>query len=320
MQIAVGELIADLLYENDTVGVPGLGAFTKKTLAASLDQIQDKAFPETNLIEFNANLAMDDGLLIAYIKDRFELSYVESKRTVSEYVEQVNQALDRKEIVIFPQVGRLYNDFEKKLQFIPDNTNFNLATFGLPAVEISPVKKTTSTAAAAAVVQSAPSRFQWLSRNWPLLVILLILLAVLVGFMIYYPKYLENQQLDPTADLPTDRLNVKPSVEEAPDTIVAEIPPSSTDDYDDAPETEEPREIAPNTKTCVIALGIFKEKANVDQLSKRLINAGYEPYIEKLSSSTRVGIQFPYTEQQEINNALRDIRSKFVQDAFVLKK
>lgn len=318
MQIAVGELIAGLLCENDTVGVPGLGAFTKKTLAASLDQIQDKVLPETSLIEFNANLAMDDGLLIAYIKDRFELSYVEAKRTVSEYVEQVNQALDRKEIVIFPQVGRLYNDFERKLQFIPDNTNFNLATFGLPAVEISPVKKSTSTAATA-VIQSAPSRFQWLSKNWLLLVILLILLAVLLGFMTYYPKYLENQQLDPTADLPTDRLNVKPSVEEEPDTIVAEIPPSS-DDYDDAPEIEEPRVIAPNTKTCVIALGIFKEKANVDQLSKRLINAGYEPYIEKLSSSTRVGIQFPYTEQQEINNALRDIRSKFVQDAFVLKK
>lgn len=320
MQIAVGELIAGLLYENDTVGVPGLGAFTKKMLAASLDQIQDKASPETSLIEFNANLAMDDGLLIAYIKDRFELSYIEAKRTVSEYVEQVNQALDRKEIVIFPQVGRLYNDFEKKLQFIPDNTNFNLATFGLPAVEISPVKKSTSTAPSV-VVQSAPSRFQWLSRNWPLLVILLILLAVLVGFMVYYPKYLENQQLDPTADLPTDRLNVKPSVEETPDTIVAEIPPAtSTDDYDDAPEVEEPGVITPNTKTCVIALGIFKEKANVDQLSKRLINAGYEPYIEKLSSSTRVGIQFPYTAQQEINNALLDIRSKFVQDAFVLKK
>lgn len=319
MQIAVGELISTLLYENDTVGVPGLGAFTKKTLAASVDQIQDKASPETSLIEFNPNLAMDDGLLIAYIKDRFELSYVEAKRTVSEYVEQVNQALDRKEIVIFPQVGRLYNDFEKKLQFIPNKTNFNLASFGLPAVEISPVKKNASTAPTA-VVQSAPSRFLWLQRNWPLLLILLILLSVLVAFMVYYPKYLNKQPLDPTADLPTDRLNVKPSVQEAPDTVVAEIPPASTDDYDDEPEIEEAAVIAPNTKICVIALGIFKEKANVDQLSKKLINAGYEPYIEKLSSSTRVGIQFPYTAQQEINNALSDVRSKFVQDAFVLKK
>ncbi|GAB5554023.1 MAG: hypothetical protein Sapg2KO_36140 [Saprospiraceae bacterium] len=319
MQIAVGELISALLYENDTVGVPGLGAFTKKTLAASVDQIQDKASPETSLIEFNSNLAMDDGLLIAYIKDRFELSYVEAKRTVSEYVEQVNQALDRKEIVIFPQVGRLYNDFEKKLQFIPDKTNFNLASFGLPAVEISPVKKSTSTAPTA-VIQSAPNRFQWLQRNWPLLLILLILLSVLVGFMVYYPKYLNKQALDPTADLPSDRLNVKPSLQEELDTVAAEIPPTPTDDYDDEPEIEEAAVIAPDTKICVIALGIFKEKANVDQLSKRLINAGYEPYIEKLSSSTRVGIQFPYTAQQEINIALSDVRSKFVQDAFVLKK
>lgn len=318
MQIAVGELIAGLLYENNTVGVPGLGAFTKKAQSASLDQIQDEAKPESSLIEFNPNLAMDDGLLIAYIKDRYELSYIEAKRTVSEFVEQVNQALDRKEIVIFPQVGRLYNDYEKKLQFIPDNTNFNLATFGLPTVAISPIKKTVT--APAAVVQSVPTRFQWLLRNWPLLLILLILLGVLIGFMVYYPKYLENQAIDPTADLPTDRLNVKPSVEEAPDTLVAEVPAVEEEDYDDEPTVEVPEAIAPQSNICVIALGIFKEKANVDQLSKRLINAGYEPYIEKLSSSTRVGIQFPYTEQQEINNTLRDVRSKFIKDAFVLKK
>ena len=319
MQIAVGELIAGLLYENKTVGIPGLGAFTKKTKPASLDQIQDKAQPETSLIEFNPNLAMDDGLLIAYIKDRFELSYVEAKRTVSDFVEQVNQALDRKEIVIFPQVGRLYNDFEKKLQFMSDATNFNLATFGLPIVEISPVKKDITTTPTA-TVQSVPNRFQWLMRNWPLLLILLILLGVLISFMIFYPKYLENQQEDPTADLPSDRLNVKPSADQDPDTAIAQNPANPEEDYDDEPVIETPETIAPETKICVIALGIFKEKANVDQLSKRLINAGYEPYIEQLSSSTRVGIQFPYTEQQEINTALRDVRSKFIKDAFVLKK
>jgi nucleoid DNA-binding protein/cell division septation protein DedD len=320
MQIAVGELIASLLYENDTVSIPGLGAFIKKKKAASLDQIQDKALPNASLIEFNSNLAMDDGLLIAHIKDRFHLSYMEAKRTVSEYVQQVNQALDRKEIILFPQVGRLYNDYEQKLQFIPDNTNFNLATFGLPAVEISPVKKTSSTPPAA-VVQSAPSRFQWLLRNWPLLLILLILLGVLVAFMVYYPKYLQNQQGDPTADLPTNRLNVKPPVSDAPDTATTESPTVDTEeDYDDEPDQIVPETPLPNTKTCIIALGIFKEKSNVDQLAKKLINAGYEPYIEKLSSSTRVGVQFPYTEQQEINNTLNKIRSQFVKDAFILKK
>ena len=99
--------------------------------------------------------------------------------------------------------------------------------------------------------------------------------------------------------------------------------PAEQDVEEDMEEEDVPSEdptLAPNTKVCVIAVGIFREKTNVDRLSQRIIEAGYEPYLENLGSKTRVGIQFAYANELDISKTLEKVRDQFVKEAFVLKK
>ena len=42
-------------------------------------------------------------------------------------------------MVNIPGVGRLYKDFESNIQFIPDSTNFNKDSFGLPTIKFYPI-------------------------------------------------------------------------------------------------------------------------------------------------------------------------------------
>lgn len=323
MQIDLGAVIASLLYENNIVSIPGLGAFVKTPMNAEVDAIQGRVRPERELVEFDPNLPIDDGLLIAHIKDAYSLSYLEAKQTVSRYVEEVESALHRKETVVIPGLGRLYNDYSEETKFMAEETNFNLDTFGLPEVSIQPLTPRTAESVADAPEIIAESRKQWIGKNWPVLLLLFILLSVLLGFLYFYPKYLQGKKQDPTANLPIDRLNVKPPGQDEETAKLSESGTAQREqeaDYDDPPaDAELPPEIDERA-TCVIAIGIFREKANVDKLVQELMEAGYEPYIEKLRSTTRIGIQFKYESSQEIDDKLQDIRQQFVREAFVLKK
>ncbi len=340
MQIDVGELVNNLLYEHDTVSIPGLGAIIKSNKAIEIDHIQGKINPESTGLEFNPNLAIDDGLLVAYIRDKFHISYQEAKSTIAEYVQQVKEALARKEIIVFPGVGRLYHNFEGQLQFIPDGTNFDLSNFGLPTVHLEPLpQKTPITAATASqsaaatvpIIEEEDNALIWLKKNWPLLLGLLALLAILLAFWFLYPKYFRAQEPDPTAELPSERLNVKPPVvdDATADTNLQDTPNTPTDltAANEEPSIDEEvnsqtdaSTVAPANQSCVIAIGIFREKVNVDRLAKRIIEAGFEPYLEQLKTTTRVGVQFSYSNDDEINRNLERVKNLFAPDAFVLKK
>lgn len=324
MQIDLGAVIATLLYENNTVSIPGLGAFIKTSTNAEVDAVQGRARPERSLVTFDPDLPIDDGLLIAHIKDTYSLSYLEAKQTVSRYVEEVKSALRRKETVLIPDVGRLYNDYSEETRFMAAENNFNLDTFGLPEVSIQPLTPRTTESVAVDPEIMAEPREQWIGKNWPVLLLLFVLLSVLLGFLYFYPKYLQEKKQDPTANLPSDRLNVKPPNQDKETIDLLQTGPAQREqaeaDYDDPPADEEISQPVDERATCVIAIGIFREKANVDKLVQELMQAGYEPYIEKLRSTTRVGVQFKYERSQDIDDTLQDIRRQFVREAFVLKK
>ena len=118
MEIDVGTYIGDLLYQNEKVNIPGLGGFTADYKTAELDHVQGKIAPPSKSLNFNSNLVVNDGLLINYIKEKHELSLGEAQKAVEDYVSRVKEAIGRREIVVFPEVGRLYKDYEQKLQFL----------------------------------------------------------------------------------------------------------------------------------------------------------------------------------------------------------
>ena len=67
--------------------------------------------------------------------------YEEARRVVTEFVEQIQNLLNQREIVTLPNIGRLYKNYMQKIQFLPVANNFNAASYGLPPLQFSPIAR-----------------------------------------------------------------------------------------------------------------------------------------------------------------------------------
>jgi len=328
MQIDLGAYIAELLYQHDIVHVPGLGAFTKHYKPSTIDQVQGKIQAPSHTVEFNPNLGVDDGLLIDYVQQRDQLQYDAARAAVTDYVQQVHAAMERKEIVVFPKVGRLYRDFESNLQFLPDSTNFNTDTFGLPTVQFYPIVKR-NVKPPAPVEERTTSRIgaaAFFQQHMTLILAVGVVTVALVIFLIFLKKYNGEADRDLSSLIPEDRINVRPGQNDSAATdkdslSVSKFPMQPEDIQEEEATTDsDAATVAPDQRYAVIAIGLFREEANVNKLVKRLYEAGFEPYLEPLGASTRVGAQLTYDKPSELQRALQEVQATFTPDAFVLKK
>ena len=67
-----------LLLENDCVIVPGLGGFVAHHVSARYDEQDGLFLPPYRTLGFNAQLRMNDSLLVQSYVDAYELSYPEA--------------------------------------------------------------------------------------------------------------------------------------------------------------------------------------------------------------------------------------------------
>jgi len=336
MQQDIGKYIGELLYQHDTVALPGLGTFVSAYRPAEIDQVRGELTPPGKGAGFNPNLITDDGLLVKLLQNRHHLAFEAAQAQLKQYVEEVKAALERQEIVDFPEVGRLYQDYEKNLQFLPDSTNFSLEAYGLPVVEAYPAARPKSaSAAAAAPASTAPAR----NTNYALIGAIAVgVAAILVAgyFLLFNEAPRDDEALIP---VPTSRVNVSPSDQQgATGDSTVEID-ETTDGQDaaaSAPVEEEEQKTegdeeaggwdseeptpAPGQKRMVIIIGAFGNQKNVSRLVDEIYDAGYEPYTEKSGSLTKVGVQKAYRQPAEVERVLADVRNRFNSDAKLIKK
>ncbi|GJM33766.1 MAG: hypothetical protein DHS20C18_27670 [Saprospiraceae bacterium] len=336
MKIDVNTSIYELLYEKDEVNIPGLGGFSAHYKPAVVDQIQGQLHPPAKELQFNGNLVVDDGFLVQYIQEKYQVSPVDAQTAIREYVRGVKAALERQEIVAFPRLGRLYLDYEHTYKFLPDTTNFNTDSFGLPKVEAYPIahnnKPNYTQATPVSETPSWRKRLEdihlgnWVQNNliWLTTGAFLLLLAIV------YFGFLRNDDpvTPPVAGIPDERVNISPSMsttEEEEDaalldtnneeTVIEAEPESEEENLD----TEGPTRL-PDEKFCIISIGSFGNEDNVRKLVEKIYKEGYEPYTEKKGRLTMVGVQMRYNNESDIKNALSTIRKKFEAGAKVVKK
>ena len=164
MAYDVASSINELLFEKNSVIVPGFGGFEHKPQPANIDHIKSTISPPNKVPSFNKNLTINDGVLVDYIQTQNECTLGQANKIIADFVAEVEGKIEKKEIVEFPKVGRIYKDYNKLLQFLPYDTNFNVDAFGLPTIEIHPfsrsesVKKETAMMAAASLdLTNAPN-------------------------------------------------------------------------------------------------------------------------------------------------------------------
>lgn len=324
----IGSYIGALLYEHDTVALPSLGSFESAYQPAVIDQVEGELHPPGKSIAFNANLITDDGLLTAYIMKKHGLSATESRQMLKNYVREVKDAIERREIVVFPDVGRLYKDYEQNLQFLADPTNFEIQSYGLPTVSFYPIarsahQKTAGKAAsgiAPAPVSAAAGR---LNTG---LIAAIGAAVVVVGVALYFLAFgIGGQGEARLQPVPASRVNIRPgedtqSAKAQTEPLAEEGAGLSVDTIRATPapqtdsDSEEPT-AAPGQKYYVIIIGVFGNPKNVQRLIDEIYDAGYEPYTEKAGDLTRVGVQRAYQTEADIEAAIADVRNRFTKDA-----
>ncbi len=124
--------IRDLLYHHDCVVVPGFGGFVTNERPARIDSASDSFYPPAREVGFNARLDHNDGVLISYLSARLSLNYVDARKLVSTFAEEVNRKIKEGRVVHFDGIGQFSADRQGRLQFDPDPAaNFLTDAYGL---------------------------------------------------------------------------------------------------------------------------------------------------------------------------------------------
>lgn len=134
--------INTLLFTHDCVIVPGLGGFVASQAAARHNAVQHTFIPPARVIAFNVYLRQNDGLLANFISTEDKVPFNEAMKIIERYVERCFLELEAGRKVTVTDIGQLYYDNEKNIQFSPDETAFHsLSAFGLTSVRAVPAAR-----------------------------------------------------------------------------------------------------------------------------------------------------------------------------------
>ncbi|MEO1261012.1 MAG: hypothetical protein AAFZ15_19585 [Bacteroidota bacterium] len=350
MNIDVAKAIKELLFTNDAVILPGLGGFTSSPVSAVVDYVQGSVQPPSKKLEFNPNLVINDGILVNHIQSSEVITAQEATVAIDNYVAGIKESLEQREIVDIPEVGRLYKDYEQKVRFMPDNTNFEIGSFGLPPVQFNPIvrQKNQGNAETTPVRKARPSDplpvspivvedKGWAEKALPWLI---AVAAVLLAFSLF--MWLNDSTSEQQADVPQARVNVKPTQENTAsesgsdtntDNIMTEDETTNTnqdqagshqnDTEEDTPgrpsnsttPDESINSIPPSSqnevKNIFVVIHSFGSANNARKFARELENAGYTPTTKERGGLKRVGVEVPETRANEIDELIKELGRKF---------
>lgn len=138
----ISNFVSDLLLEHDCVIIPGFGGFICNYKPAEIHAILHSVSPPSKAISFNRNLKSNDGLLINFIAERGNVSFIEATEIVNTWVKSSMSLLKKGEDVLLRKIGKLHHDFESNLLFTPDDsTNYLKSSFGLRILTVEPIMR-----------------------------------------------------------------------------------------------------------------------------------------------------------------------------------
>lgn len=141
----VDKHISELLYDHDCVVLPDFGGFVANYTSAKIHPIQNTFTPPSKSIIFNKNLKNNDGLLANRISAAENTSYPEALKHINHFTSATNTQLKNGQKVVIEEVGTLYLDVEKNIQFEQSTTNYLLDAFGLSPFQSPAIKRDTIT-------------------------------------------------------------------------------------------------------------------------------------------------------------------------------
>lgn len=339
MQIDIPAHIEKLLFLHDALIIPGFGGFTATRTPASADYVGGSVAPPAKTLTFSENLTVDDGILIGDIARTHSVSLDDARNAIGVFVEKMQALLTQREIVTLPGVGRLYRNYVQKIQFLPDSTNFNASSYGLPPLQFSPIARSREVVdkpanepltavpvarpavpASTLTAETYTPTPQRSGTRWGIaLGLLFLFISLSVGIWYWQQKkkqaLLSQREVLEQVDTPSNKpAPVTPKQEQQE----AEAAASASEKA----KMEEARQLVAKEasgRECILVIATLREKSNADRLVKILKDDGHEVYfIEK--NGYQVGVRFNYSKVSEIQETINILTKLTGEDQIWIKK
>lgn len=126
----LAKMVKELVLDNESVALPGLGAFVAEMVPASFSDRGYTINPPYRRLTFRAlsrqvsgpgaAAAVDDGLLAAFYAANNNVEKEMAGRIIASYVAELAQVLKTSKVVVLPELGRLRTGRDGNIFFIPD--------------------------------------------------------------------------------------------------------------------------------------------------------------------------------------------------------
>lgn len=138
----LGHIICEQLREEPLAVLPGFGAFVRDRVGASLDEQRGRIEPPHHTVIFNVRLTHNDGLLMAAVAQKMELSYADADTWITEAITELRSRLSAGETVTLEGLGELSLSAEGAIGFKAVQTpNVQNLFFGLRPTSVQLVEK-----------------------------------------------------------------------------------------------------------------------------------------------------------------------------------
>jgi hypothetical protein len=339
MQIDIPSHIEKLLFLHEALVIPGFGGFTATRTPATTDYVGGTVNSPSKILSFSENLTVDDGILINDIALTHGISVESAQKVVDEFVEKMKNLLSQREIVTLSGVGRLYKNYVQKIQFLPDSTNFNAASYGLPPLQFSPIARsrevsehhtteinqredtpisneTLASMPPPTMPEStyAPQRSKKSSLG-PILGIVFFLVSIIAGIWYWQQnKKTDNTSDNTTLEVPKPKATKKITVEPA-----AAAPTEKSVQESVNERIAAARKQVKSGRECILIVATLSQSENAEKLRKTLENEGYSVFYQQKKGFV-VGIQFNYTDPSEIQDNIDDLKRLTGVSNIIVKK
>ena len=342
MQIDIPAHIEKLLFLHDALIIPGFGGFTATRTPASADYVGGSVAPPAKTLAFSENLTVDDGILVGDIAQTHGVALDDARKAIADFVEKMQSLLNQREIVTLPGVGRLYRTYVQKIQFLPDSTNFNASSYGLPPLQFSPIARSREVVdkpAADSVLATTPpastpaytppaETYTPPARNggarWGLaLGILFLFVSLSIGIWYWQQKKKQTLQAQRDQNGQTDE---RPAKEEPAASVPDKPAVSETTTPSAQTSADEKMEAARDVvakeagaRECILVIATLREKTNADRLVRMLKKDGHEVYFLE-RNGYQVGVRFQYVQVSEIQETINILSKLTGEDQIWIKK
>jgi cell division protein FtsN len=347
MQIDIPSHIEKLLFLHEALVIPGFGGFTATRTPATADYVGGTVSSPSKTLSFSENLTIDDGILINDITLTHGVSTEDAQRVVAEFVEKMQSLLSQREIVTLPGVGRLYKNYVQKIQFLPDATNFNAASYGLPPLQFSPIARSREVGADPATALPndglpvhdatkpvtpptmpeatyAPERTKSSGSLRTAIGIAFLLASLTVGIW-YWQQQKKRAATKPadTTELTENNTTENKAPETPTKTPVTAAPvntaPEKTAEQSVEDRMDAARKQVKDGRLCILVVATLSQKENADKLRSMLAEEGFDVYYLQ-KSGHQVGIQFYYNAPAEIQEKINTLKQLTGEKQILIKK